>query len=292
MSLYTRPTKKMHRTFFYLNDDEVVNSLSMFEAGKVDEVVSKAVITREGGAGVGLGLSGTPVTAKVDASRKGATTTEENIVRQRTRFSLFQAWEDALREQGGMGRFEGWSPSSLVDVSPGDTVEFQATLDFVPIFSLMKTFLWFAGQAEKPGNPFSQKGEALKATKEAARNMKWLLGSDDGETGYFVYATPVGDAGPAIAMLLKDRWMLDGARLTGGVYTVIAQVDQIINEDDFLPVLRVFPEGQMSTMERELIHEAIGGFTEPAKNFDVDVSRTDGEMHGPAAWINPVAIYR
>lgn len=38
---YHRPEKRIHRGFYYLDDETVINSLSAVEAGKVDEVVAK-----------------------------------------------------------------------------------------------------------------------------------------------------------------------------------------------------------------------------------------------------------
>lgn len=49
VSNYRRPIKKVHRGFFYLDDETVINSLSAVESGKIDEVVAKVNSAREGG---------------------------------------------------------------------------------------------------------------------------------------------------------------------------------------------------------------------------------------------------
>ena len=67
------------------------NSLSALESGKVDEIVSKTTTARDGGLSGGVGLpiarSGLPV----DGGKKSTTSVQEEIVRTRTRFSVFDA---------------------------------------------------------------------------------------------------------------------------------------------------------------------------------------------------------
>ena len=112
---YHKPDKRVHRGFYYLDDETVINSLSAVEAGKVDEVVSKVNSAREGGLGGGVGVYG----AKVEAGKKVTSAFEEEIVRTRTRFSIFELWYENLRNSKAIGTFEGWGTSILADVRPG-----------------------------------------------------------------------------------------------------------------------------------------------------------------------------
>lgn len=43
----------------------------------------------------------------------------------------------------------------------------------------MRLFLWFADKAKSQGHLFSQKGDELKETKEAERNLRLLFGQAD-----------------------------------------------------------------------------------------------------------------
>src|SRR3712207_6645838 len=61
MAIYKKPSKKVHRGFFYLNDETVINSLSAVESGKIDEVVAKVNSAREGGFGAGIGMQGAKI---------------------------------------------------------------------------------------------------------------------------------------------------------------------------------------------------------------------------------------
>jgi len=49
MAVYKAPKERLHRDFFYLNDEVAINSLSALESGKVDEIVSRTTTAREGG---------------------------------------------------------------------------------------------------------------------------------------------------------------------------------------------------------------------------------------------------
>src|ERR1039457_4088269 len=118
MAKYHKPDKKVHRGFYYLDDETVINSLSAVEAGKVDEVVSKVNSAREGGFGGGVGVYG----AKVEAGKKVASAFEEEIVRTRTRFSIFELWYENLRNSKAIGTFDGWAADILSVAHPSHAI--------------------------------------------------------------------------------------------------------------------------------------------------------------------------
>lgn len=187
MPIYKRPSKKVHRGFFYLNDETVINSLSAVEAGKIDEIVAKVNTAREGGFGGGIGAQG----VKIEGGRKATSGFEEEMVRIRTRFSIFELWYQSLTEGKALGTFDGWGPDALSGVDTGHTVELRAVLEVAPVQTLFRLFLWFAEQAKTKGTAFSQKGDELKSTKEAERTMRMLLG-DGADDRMTVFVTPLG----------------------------------------------------------------------------------------------------
>ena len=87
------------------------------EAGKVDEVVAKVNSAREGGYGGGVGFSG----AHEEGGRKSTSALEEEMVRTRTRFSVFELWYQNLVSSKAIGGFEDgipiflwkWQPETL-----------------------------------------------------------------------------------------------------------------------------------------------------------------------------------
>lgn len=290
MPVYKKPSKKIHRGFFYLNDETVINSLSAVESGKIDEVVAKVNSAREGGFGGGIGIQG----AKVDGSKKSTSALAEEMVRTRTRFSVFELWYQTLVDGKALGYFDGWGPSALEGVEPGDTIELRATLKVVPLQTLFKLFLWFADKAKTQGHVFSQKGEELKGTKDSERNIKMFLGDNEegGVDEVIFIAQPIGEPGPAVALPISAKWLVGKVGQLGGEYTIVAQVEQVLGPNEELPTLRLTHDVTATPLEIETLKASVQHFVEPAKAMGIDVSTADASIIGPALWLNPVAIYR
>ena len=290
MSPYKKPSKKVHRGFFYLNDETVINSLSAVESGKIDEVVAKVNSAREGGFGGGVGMHG----AKIEGAKKSTSAFEEEMVRTRTRFSVFELWYQSLVEGKALGTFDGWGPGALGGVQAGDTLELRAELQVVPLQTLLRLYLWFADKAKTQGHLFSQKGEELKATKDAERNIRMMLGdNDEGSEGQSVLiATPVGQPGPSVAMSISSEWLIGKVGQLGGEYSIVAQVEQVLGPDEELPTLRLTHDVSATPLEINTLKEAVEHFIEPAKAMGVDVSTSDASITGPALWLAPIAIFR
>lgn len=81
MTVYKKPKKRAHKGFFYLNDEVVINSLSALESGKVDEIVSKTVVAREGGFSGELKGGVTGIGASLGGGKKATSEVEEEMVR-------------------------------------------------------------------------------------------------------------------------------------------------------------------------------------------------------------------
>lgn len=290
MAIYRAPSKKVHRGFLYLDDETVINSLSAVESGKIDEVVAKVISAREGGFGGGVGIPG----AKVEGSKKSTSAFEEEMVRTRTRFSVFELWYQSLLEGKALGSFsDEWGPDALDGVKSGDTLEFRADLEAAPIQTLLRLFLWFADKAKSQGHIFSQKGDALKATKEAERNIRMLLGDhEDEDEEIVVLATPMGNAGPTVAMPIKKKWLIGNLGQLGGEYTVVAQVERLIGGDDELLALRLTREVAPTPLEVKVLKEALAEFVKPAGEMGVVISDNEATISGPALWLEPIAIFR
>jgi hypothetical protein len=289
MGIYQKPAKRVHRGFFYLDDETVINSLSAVEAGKIDEVVAKVNSAREGGFGGGVGLQGT----KIEGAKKSTSAFEEEMVRTRTRFSVFELWYQTLLDTKSLGTFTGWGPSALADVEPGDTLELRGHLEIAPLQTLFRLYLWFADKAKSQGHMFSQSGPELKETKEAERVVKMILGDvADDEDQVILLATPNGEPGPTVALPVKTKWLIGRFGQFGGEYSVVAQVDRIVNEGEELPALRLTHDVAATPLEIATLKEAVDGFQESAKGMDMPISEDAAVIKGPALWLEPIAIYR
>jgi hypothetical protein len=284
---YRKPENRVHRGFYYLNDETVINSLSAVEAGKVDEVLARINTAREGGLGGGIGIH----SAKVEGAKKSTSEFEEEMVRTRTRFSVFEIWHDSLIKSKALGFFEGWSPDILDDVQSGDTVEFKAQLELAPLQTMFRMYGWYAKQARTQGSIFAQKGEELKSVKEAERVFRALVG-DDENLESVVLAKPAGGEGPPVAMQLADRWMIGELGHLSGEYTIVGQVDQILKDGDQYPTLRIMHAAPVTIVELQALREIASNFAEPASIFGFNISAEDVTISGPAMWLNPIAIFR
>jgi hypothetical protein len=284
---YRKPDKRIHRGFYYLDDETVINSLSAVEAGKVDEVLARVNTAREGGLGGGVGIQA----VKLEGSKKSTSEFEEEMVRTRTRFSVFEIWYNNLVDNKALGKFEGWSDDILTDVQIGDTVEFKGCLTLAPMQTIFRMYAWFAKQARTQGSVFAQKGDELKTTKEAERVFRALVGEDE-DLESVVLATPSGDVGPLVAMQLADKWMIGELGHLAGEYTVVGQVEQILKSGELYPTLRLMPAAPVTKKELEVLREIVGGFTEPAKEFGLQITPDDAAISGPAMWLTPIAVFR
>ncbi len=110
MGEYKKPKKNLHREFVYLNHDAILNSLSAFEAGRIDEIVEKTTEATEGGIDGSLGFKG----AKIGGARKKQGTLQEELVRTRTWFSSFESWHSKLIEEDALGTFTECVIQSMV----------------------------------------------------------------------------------------------------------------------------------------------------------------------------------
>lgn len=293
MTIYQKPKKRAHKGFFYLNDEVVINSLSALESGKVDEIVSKTVVAREGGFSGEL-KGGVPgIGASVGGGKKATSEVEEEMVRTRTRFSIFDAWYALLQQEKAIGTFEGWGTEALAGVSAGDTVELRAGLSLGPLQTVMRLFLWFADQAAKPGTAFSQKGEEAKATKQGAQMMRTLMGIDNGvEDEIPLVAVPLGDEGPQVILGISPKWMIGKLGQLGGDFGIVAQVARVIPRDEEYPILRLTKDVTPTPMEIDTLKTVVSGYIAPAKELGVEVDPEESVVKGPALVLNPIAIYR
>lgn len=290
MAIYKVPKERLHRDFFYLNDEIAINSLSALESGKVDEIVSRTTTAREGGFSGELKIP--VVDIGVGGSRKATSEIEEEMVRTRTRFSIFDAWYRLIQERKGLGTFEGWGPDALEGVEPGDTVEFRAGLSQGPLQTVFRLYLWFADQAARDGNMFSQKGEERKTTVASAKNVRQLLGDADDDDEVPLLATPLGDDGPSVLLSISRKWLIGRLGQLGGTFGIVGQVVQIVEQGDEYPVLRLTKDVVPTPLEMDTLRTAVEPFVEPAKALGVDVEASESVIVGPVLVINPIAIYR
>jgi hypothetical protein len=203
---YEKPKANRHRRFVYLDDDAVTDSLSALEAGKIDEVIAKISQARETGiraeGGADLSVAGKGLKAGGGGERSATNSQEEELVRKRTRFSIFEAWQAMLSHDQALGLFTGWGPDILKDVSAGDTVRFKAEITMQPLQVMFRLYLWYWETSKKPGSPFKLSGDEQRAAKDTVQLMQLMFlnspttgGASVEDDMVFVHAAPAGRSG-------------------------------------------------------------------------------------------------
>lgn len=287
-SIYEKPKNKIHRGFVYLDDETVINSLSAIESGKIDEIVSKVNSAREGGFGAGIGAYG----AKVEGAKKSTSAFEEEMVRTRTRFSVFEIWLQLLRENSAIGVFKGWNQTAAESVQSGDTIEFRAELAVAPIQTFMRLYLWFADKAKSQGHLFSQKGDDLKETKDAERIIKMFLGDHEELEEVLILAQPKGQPGPKVVLPIRMQWLISNLGTLDGEYSVVGQVERIIKDGDEYPALRLTYDVAPTPVEIQSLKDGLKEFMESAAGMGIELTDNVATIQGPAIWLEPIAIFR
>lgn len=288
MSGYKKPKVRLHREFLYLNSDAVINSLSAFESGKVDEIIEKVSEAREGGIDVSLGYSAT----KLGAGKRKASNFEEELTRSRTNFSAFEAWYRHLKGEGALGELTAWDQETRNEIEVGDTIEFKASITLSPIQRVFLTFIDFANESSNPDSALKQPTTKVAETKKTARMMSgWMKGRGSGKS-IMVSISPVGVDTPRVIARLDEANLVSGTQFVEGDFTVIAQVESLIKKGEAVPAIRILRETPPTPKETELITQALQGLIEPAAAFGIEIAADDITIVYPGVILNAVAIFR
>lgn len=287
--VYQAPrSKQAHRGFVYLDNDVVINSLSAMESGKVDEIVEKINLANERGLSVGASVGEGGASANATAGSKSNTSLQAEVIRRRTRFSIFETWYETLERRKAIGRFSGWGPDALSDVQPGQTVEIRGEVELVPMETVLRMFLWWAEES-LGDNPVFPNPPNPADIKKQVGIVKVILGGRDDANATL---TPLGDPGPTVGATFSDDWMIEPIGRWGGTYTLIAQVEEVLSEGERWQTMRVQDRAPLTTLEATLMSSMGTTFEESAKNFGLTLVGDQSYMPGPALVLRPIALFR
>lgn len=289
--IFTPPKVAAHRGFAYLDDDIVINSLSALESGKVDEVVEKINLAQESGLSISAKLGSGAAAVSAGADGKATESLQAEVIRRRTRFSIFELWYESLRKRGAVGEFDGWGESALQGVKAGHVVELQARVSPVPLQTGMLMYLWFVNEVRQK-NPFFKdtiKNTSLKELEDSEKIMKALRGKR-AETSVLI--VPEGDAGPTVGASFREEWIVEPVGRWDGIFTIIAQVDDIIPEGASWQAMRIIEDAPLTPLERDVIAKAVAPLQEAIGAFGIDVDVESVSFGGPALVLHPIAMYR
>lgn len=288
MGTYNRPKEHLHHEFLYLNHESILNALSALEAGAVDEIILKTSEAREGG--LEAGLKAGP--AKAGAGKKRQASIQEELVRTRTWFSGFDAWQRTLKEHEAIGSFDLWDADVRNDLGIGDTLKFTADVRLSPIHKVLATFTSFASAAGTPNSPFPANPKEVQEYKKTAKMMETWMSGRDGRRNIPVYLLPAGAERPRIVARLDEKFIIGGLDAAEGTFTVVAQVDALLRPGQEESVIRIIRDVPPTPKEVETITEALTNFIGPSKELGVEMLAEDLTFTHPTVVMRPIAIYK
>lgn len=288
---YESPKKKLHRSFVYLDDELVINSLSAFEAGQIDDIVSKIVDAKENsfGGSISANALGT-VNVNAEGKKGKHVSFEDELIRKRTKFSVFEAWYNCLEKGQALGKLD--NPSNWLAKKPdiGDVIEVRGKVRMHEIFSLVRMFNDYAKSTKIPGHPWYVKGEQAKEISNAVKIFKYIFG-EEGKMLLPAYASD-NSSNPKISFVLQEQKILGNPGPIEGHFNIVGQVVEILDDKEWSPTLRLMPLAPKSEFERKTVQDMLSRFEDSAMQFGVSNVANMGEFQGPALILEPIAIYR
>ncbi len=283
---YSKPKVRLHRDFVFLNDDSILNSLSALEAGKVDEIIEKTSEATDRGIEGSIGHGA----LKAGGSKKKQAQLESELVKIRTRFSAFEAWYQHLKASDAFGTFDEWNLETRDEIEVGDTIEFRASVALSPLYLLLTSFQSFVEKVNKPGSPFKMSGAELKQAKDTAAMMKNWVSRPDGTRGIVTYFEPFGIKEPRIIGTLEENYVVGGLDNVRGGFTVVAQVDSVLDKGERVSVIRVLSDVPPTPKEIEVAEESMSHFID--NELGVELTDDDLTFSHPVVIVRPLAVYK
>jgi len=285
---FTAPSARAHRGFVYLDDDIVINSLSALESGKVDEVVEKINLAQERGLSIGAKVGVEGVGASAGATSKGSESLQAEVIRRRTRFSIFELWYDALTRRRAIGQFSGWGPDALQGVEVGQVIELRGKIELVPLQTGLRMYLWFVDEV-RAGNSIFTKTTKLADLKESEHIVKFVLGKRD-ELNATI--DPIGDSGPKVGISFLKEWLIETVGRWTGVYTLVGQVEEILGAGDSWQTMRIVEDAPLTPLEESTLEEAVKPLADGLKALGIELEDSPTKLMGPAVVVRPIALFR
>ncbi|HEX7244055.1 MAG TPA: hypothetical protein VF245_00645 [Solirubrobacterales bacterium] len=281
---FKAPKQSAFRQFVILDSDGTVAALSAIDGGQIDEILTRSAEERDGGLGGEVGAGPVKAKGKRSKSRK----VEEEIRRARTRHATAAKLLDALRERESIGVVDGALDMEVFQqLQAGMVLEFRAELQLHPLHKadqMLRSFI-------EVGPKLDQK----QVTKELRQVLDmWGVISGTGQDDAPVLIEPSTQEEQVPRLLLpvpQDDFEVNIDDLLGEV-TVVAQVEQILNEGEAHQVIRVLKGGPATSLERGAIEETLPGLSEGLGGIGIDISEDDVFIRGPALILRAICAYR
>jgi hypothetical protein len=288
MGSYRKPKARLHRDFVYLQHETILNSLSAFEAGKVDDIIQKTSAATD--KGLEAGVQKGPI--KAGGSRKKQAQVQEELVLTRTYFSAFEAWYERMAADEALGEFDAWDMEVRDAIDVGDTIRFQADIVLSPLYHVIAAYTSFVKDSSNPASVLKLSGPEAAEAKRTARMMEQWVTRSSGQRSTLAYFHPFGINEPNIVGSLDDKFLIGGLDNVQGRFTVVAQVDTTLEDENTVSAIRILRDVPPTPMEIQTSREAFTHLIEPAKELGVTITEDDITFSHPTILIRPLAIFK
>ena len=294
MSSFKKPKSNVYKRFLYINEDDVLNSLSGFEGGAIDEIIQK--MGEEGSKGLGLdvgvdvpGVGG----AKAKGDKKKSQKLEEEIRRKRTVHSATIALLEKLHNEDAIGVIEGdYTPEIYEQLEENMPIEFQADIRIHPLHQLVNVAQGWAqlaqdfGLSKREANEFTQVARQIESAFHGRdKSKKSLVLFAEGEETTTEYK---------LVMPIQTNNLLVPIDELLGTATFVAQVNHIVKEDEEVLAARVVRNSPVLPAERDMMLEMLPALQELQDDSGIGfrVDEKDIILRKPAVILKPLCIYR
>jgi hypothetical protein len=122
--------------------------------------------------------------------------------------------------------------------------------------------------------------------------IELFITGGSGQRSTAVYFRPFGIDEPRIVGRLDEQYIIGGLDNIQGRFTVVAQVDTLLDGDDKVSAIRVLRDVPPTPLEIETAREALTEMIEVAGELGVQMDEQDITYSSPAVLIRPLAIYK
>jgi len=294
MSSFKKPKASAYKRFLYIDEDDVLNSLSVLEGGAIDEVLHRRGEEGSGGLSGELAAS-IPVIGNVKGKggKNRAEKLEEEIRRRRTIYSATEALLTKLEKDEAIGVIEGdYTPEIYEELEENITLRFEAEIRIHPLHQLVNVTQGWSQLAQDFGFP---KKEINEFNKVARQIESAFHGRDKADKKLVVFAE-TGSEYPDYKLVMPVQMsdMLVALDEFSGKATFIAQVDHILEEGEEYLAARIVRNSPVLPAERNMMLEMLPALEalQEESELGLRISRNDVMLRKPAVLLKPLCIYK
>jgi hypothetical protein len=281
---FSPPKQNAFKQFVILDSEGAVSALSAIDGGQIDEILTRSAEEKGGSAGGEVAVGPVKGRGKKAKSRK----VEEEIRKARTRHATAAKLLEALHSRESIGVVDGPLDMDVAaQIEAGMVLEFRADLRLHPVHQADQMLRSFIEIGPKLGQQIS-----TKELKEVLGPWGVISGTGRPDAPTLIQPFTSADQLPRLLMPVPKKDFEVSIDDVIGEVTVVAQVEQVLEEGDSRQVIRILRGGAASPLERNAMEEALPSLIEGLSGTGIDISPEDVIIQGPALVLRAICAYR